>query len=166
MVTKFTQRPLCKFAKVLLSYPLQPPLMQVVVLLHKPHIHQSQEHNHAKQVNPMCQKSVRDQVDEHQRDYQMEGHVEHGNGHVRNAQLIGYELVDVLAVSLAQGIVELDAVDDGQAAVNAIDYQEQHPGHISLGKDQLADGQQQDEGNAHPPHIARKALRANIREIS
>ena len=63
-----------------------------------------------------------------------------------HALLIGHQLVGVLAVGLAQGLVQHDAVDDGQAAVNAIDNQEQQPGHIGLGQNQLADTEQQDEG--------------------
>ena len=65
---------------------------------------------------------------------------------MRYAKLIGHQLVRMLPMGLAKILVKHNSMADGQAAVNAIDNQEQQPGHIGLGQDQLADAEQQDEG--------------------
>ena len=134
-------------------------LMQMVVPLHEQHIPSPQEQNHADKVNPMGQRGGGDQVDEDQGNQQLQAHVEQGDGHVREVQLVRHQLVGVLAVGLAQGLVQQDTMHNRQTAVHAIDNQKDQPSDVVSLHNQRSNSEQQDERNAHAAHIARKALR-------
>ena len=69
----------------------------------------------------------------------------------------------MLAVRRAQILMQHDPVHDRAAAVHAIHDQEHQPGHVARLHHQPPQGEQHDEGDAHRPDVARKALRLALR---
>ena len=61
-----------------------------------------------------------------------------------DAQLIGHQLVRMLAVRLTQFFVQQDAMHDGQAAVHAIDQQEDEICHVSRSENERAYEEEED----------------------
>ena len=59
---------------------------------------------------------------------------------MRNMQLVGHQLVGVLAVSLAKVLVQQDAVHDGQHGVHAVDPEKQEVLDIARGGYEPAQG--------------------------
>lgn len=84
-------------------------------------------------------------------------------GHV---QLVGHELVGVLAVGLAEVFVEEDAVDDCEDGVDAVDSEEGEVGEVAGGKDEFAEGEEEDEGHGDGADISGEAacLAAEVEE--
>ena len=69
----------------------------------------------------------------------------------------------MLSVRLSQVLVQHNAVDDGESAVNSI-YQEKHnPRYVFRGQHQPAQRKEDDKRNANAPHVAREALRLSFR---
>ena len=71
-------------------------------------------------------------------------------------QFIGHQLVGVLAVRLAQMLVQHDSVYDGQDSVDTIDTQQKKILDITGGGDKPAENEQDDKCNTDRPHIPGK----------
>lgn len=87
----------------------------------------------------------------------LSGHVDDGDGEVGDAELVGHELVKVLAVGLEDVFPESEAVNDGEDGVNSINHQEDEVGKIACENNETAKGKEDYERNAHRTNIASKA---------
>ena len=76
---------------------------------------------------------------------------------MRDMQLVGHQLVRVLAVRLAQMLVQQDAVDDGQDGIHAVDPEQQQILDITGSGNKPAENKQDDECDTDRPHISGKA---------
>ena len=83
-----------------------------------------------------------------------------------HVEFVGHNLIGVLAVGLAEGFVEHDAVENGAAAVDAVDDQESEPGDVVGFHNEAADQEEEDESDADAANIAGEAfcfvLRAEV----
>ena len=126
----------------------------MVIFSHKQEVCQSEDNQHCHRVRPLQAVRYGKQA---ARDYQLQDKIKGGNRSVRDMQLVGHQLVGVLAVRLAQMLVQKDAVDDGQDGIHTIDPEQQQILNISGGCDQAAQGEKDDEGDAHGTDVTCKA---------
>ena len=75
-----------------------------------------------------------------------------------NIQLISHKLIGMLAVCLAQILMQHDAVDYCAAAIDAIHAEKNEPGQITSTHNKHTQHKQQNESNTYTTHIAGKAL--------
>ena len=73
-------------------------------------------------------------------------------------QFIGHQLIGVLAVRLAEILVQHYAVTDGKAAVHSIDEQEYQPRDVARASNQKPHGEQDNERNPDAPDIPSEAF--------
>ena len=78
-------------------------------------------------------------------------------------QLIAHQLESMLAMSLAQVLVQHNAVDDGKATIHTIYEQENQIGNITRLYNHLAQGKHHAKRDANATHIPSKALRFPLR---
>ena len=126
--------------------------MEVIILLHEQHIGRHQHQARHDQVDPVRQHRLRAQVDEAQGNHQLDDHIQQRDHHVAHPQLVRHQLVGVLAVRLAQVLVQHDAVDDGQRAVHPVHQEEHDVCNVLRRQHQAAQGEQDDERNADDGH--------------
>lgn len=126
--------------------------MQVVVLLFEQHISECEQRQGGSKINPMPShkrqssrgRKRRAEVYESQRHCELQQGVEGSDFYVPDFKLIGHQLVRMLAVRLAQVLVQQDAMAYGKASVHAIDQQEDEICHIARRENQGADEEEQD----------------------
>lgn len=126
--------------------------MQVVVLLLEKHIGEREQRQGGDKVDPMPShkrqfrrgRKHRAEVYEAQGHCELQQGVEGSDFHVADLKLIGHQLISVLAVSLTQVFVQQDAMHDGQAAIYAIDQQEDEICHIARRENQGAYEEEED----------------------
>lgn len=106
----------------------------------------------------MGEDGVGTQVDEAQRHRQLHGHIEETYLHMSYLQLVGHQLVGVLAVRLTQVLVKHDAVDNRAASIHAVYQQEHQVGDVARLHYQFAEREQHDEGDAYAAHIPCEAF--------
>ena len=75
-------------------------------------------------------------------------------------ELVGHDLVGVLAVSLPEFFVQHDAVDDRKDGVDTVDAQQEKVLQIAGGGNQTAESKQDDKGYAYGTNIPRKTFGA------
>ena len=133
--------------------------MQVVVFLLEKHICHSENHQSAHQIPPVRRNGIGAQINESQRHGQLHTHVDASHHRMRHLQLIRHQLIRMLPVSLAQILVQQDAVAYGQNTVHAVHQQEDEIRHVAGGKDKTADHEQENVRDSNRTDVARKALR-------
>ena len=74
-------------------------------------------------------------------------------------QFVCHQLIRMLAVRLTQVLMQEDTMTDGQAAIHAIHQEEEQPCNVTRSHNQLTDGKQHDESNAHTTHITSETFR-------
>ena len=133
-------------------------LVQVVVLPHEGHVGQRQRGHNSQQIPPAG--SAGRQQQQAAGNGQLQAHVDGGHGHVRKAELVGHQLVGVLAVGLAKVLAEQQAVHDGQHAVRPVDRQQQDVGEVARPQYQTPEGEDHHQRDADGADVAREAARA------
>ena len=76
-----------------------------------------------------------------------------------NVQLVGHQLVGVLAVGFTKIFMQLYSVADGENGVGSIDSQENYVREILSGENQFAEGKEQHESYRNRAYIAGETLR-------
>ncbi len=100
---------------------------------------------------------VEGQEDQSRRDKELQGHVDGRDDDVWHAQLVGHQLVGMFAVCLAEVLVQLYAVADGQDGVGAVHGQEGDVGEVLRLEYQPAEGKKKYEGYGDRADVAGKA---------
>ena len=126
--------------------------MQVIILLFEQYISNGQQDKGQCQINPMpghqrqpgSRGKNRAKVDEAQRYYKLHKHINAAHQRMRHLQLIGHQLVRMLAVRLAQVLVQQDAMAYGKASIHAIDQQEDEICHVARSENERAYEEEQD----------------------
>lgn len=126
--------------------------MQVVVLLLEKHIGEREQRQGGDKVDPMPShkrqfrrgRKHRAEVYEAQGHCELQQGVEGSDFHVADLKLIGHQLISVLAVRLAQVVVQQDAMAYGKASVHAIDQQEYEICHVARSENERADEEEED----------------------
>ena len=138
-------------------------LVEMVVLLHEEHIRTTQHKTGHDQIDPVSKQGIRAEIDESQGDNQLDAHIQEADHDMAHPQLIGHQLIRMLAVRLPQMLVQLDAMRDRQAAVHAIHQQQHQIRDIPRLHDEPAQGEQHDERDPDAADIPREALRLALR---
>ena len=86
----------------------------------------------------------RAEVYESQRHSELQQRVEGRNLHMPYTQFIGHQLVRMLAVRLAQVLMQQDAMAYGKASIHAIDQQEYEICHVARSENERAYEEEQD----------------------
>ena len=126
--------------------------MQVVVLLFEQHIGECEQRQGGSKVDPMPShkrqsrrgRKRRAEVYEAQRHSELQQRVEGRNLHMPYPQFIGHQLVRMLAVRLAQVLMQPDAMAYGKASVHAIDQQEYEICHVARSENERAYEEEED----------------------
>ena len=77
---------------------------------------------------------------------------------MRYLQLVGHDLVCMLAVCFAQMFVQHDAMTNGQNGIDTIKSEEDDIGEVVFDHHELTHRKDEDEGNADGTHITRKTF--------
>lgn len=137
-------------------------LVEMVVLLHEEHIRHTKYQQHANQISPVPRGRGGNE-DHPGADRELQQHIKAGHQRMLHPQLIGHQLVSVLAMRLAQGLVQHDLVADGQHGVHAAHGQEHDIREIARLQHQASQQEHHDERGAHAADIPRETLRLALR---
>lgn len=138
-------------------------LVQMIILLHKEQICQSQYRYYHYQIYPMRQHRIRNQIDKYQRYRQLQHHVQHSHLYMTDFQFIGHQLIRMLPVCFPQILMQHDAVYNGEARIYSIHHQQQEVRHILRLHNHTTQNEQQDKRHADRPHIPGKTFRLSFR---
>ena len=130
--------------------------MEVIILAHEKDIGACEEEDGNDQVCPMCRYGIGAKIDESQRDGQLQGHIEQAHRQVAHPQLICHQLVCMLAVGLAEVLVEHKPMDDGQCPIYPVYQQEDQPRHVASLHDLASYHEQQDKRDSYATHVSGK----------
>ena len=140
--------------------------MEVVVFSHEDDVGGAEQEQHGGEIDPARGGGVGQEQDGGGADGQLQQGVERRHLHVADVQFVGHQLVGVLAVRLAEVLVEHDAVADGQHRVHSVDGEQHDPAEVAGPQNQGAQREQQYERYRDGADIAREAarLRAEVEE--
>ena len=128
--------------------------MEVVVFPHEQQIGAAEDGEYDAHINPMLDR----QQDHPEGDDHLHHHIKGRDDQMGHLQFVGHELVGMLAMRLSEMFVQEDAMADGQHGVNAINGEEDDVGEVVFHHHQLAQGKDEDEGDADGTHITRETL--------
>ena len=134
-------------------------LMEMVVLLHEDDVGRAEHKQHAAEVSPADAGGGSGEQDCAGADDQLQQRVERRHEHVTDAQLVGHQLVGVLAVRLPEVLMQHHAVADGQHHVHPVDRQQHYPAQVAGAQNQRAESEEHDERDGHRAHVAGEAAR-------
>lgn len=137
--------------------------MEMVILLHKQDIGSRQHKHDSDQVNPMRQNRVGNRIDKYQRNHKLEGHIQRRNLYMSDLQLIGHQLVCMLAMSLSEILMKQDPVDDCKTCIDAINNKEHQICDVPGLEDDCSKNEKNNESDADRTHISGKAFRFSLR---
>lgn len=129
--------------------------MQIKILLHEADIDKRQDDDGSQEVTIAVGAAQQIAC----KDNGLHRHIEKRNHDVRHAQLVGHNLIEMLAVRQSDVLVKHQPMDDGQHAIHAIDRQEDYPTEVFRPDNQPAYEEKQDESDAHRTDIACETLR-------
>ena len=87
--------------------------MKMVVFLYKQYIRHCQNRCNSNQIYPVRQRRIGNQIYHHQRNPQLQSHLNTTDNYVAHAQFVCPNLVGVLPVRLTKVLVEHDTMDNG-----------------------------------------------------
>ena len=93
--------------------------MQMIVLLHEEHVCGAKNHKRGDEVDPVCKNSIRAKEDKPEAYRQLQRQIKKAHRHMAHLQLVRHQLIAVLPVRFPKMLVQHDAMEDGQATVNA-----------------------------------------------
>lgn len=140
--------------------------MEVVVFSHEDDVGGAEQEQDGGEIDPARGGGIGQEQDGGGADGQLQQGVERRHLHVADVQFVGHQLVGVLAVRLAEVLVEHDAVADGQHRVHSVDGEQHDPAQVAGPQNQGAQREQQYERYRDGSDIAREAarLRAEVEE--
>ena len=140
--------------------------MEVVVFSHEEDVGGAEQEKDGGEIDPARGGGVGHEQDCGGADGQLQERVERRHLHVADVQLVRHQLVGVLAVCLAEVLVQHDAVADGQHRVHSVDGEQHDPAQVAGPQNQCAQREQQYERYRDGADVASEAarLRAEVEE--
>lgn len=131
--------------------------MQMIVLAHKQNVAHTQHKTNRNKIAPMPGRCVRNQ-DQAGANGQLQDSIDGRYQRMLHTQLVGHQLIGVLAVRLAQILVQHDSVADSQDRIHTIYSQEHNVRKVARLQNQFAQQENHDERSANAAHVAGKTL--------